>query len=342
MEKRYQVFVSSTYADLQEERSSVFQTLMKMDCIPSGMELFPAIDEEQFEFIKKVINDCDYYVLIIGGRYGSLAAEGISYTKKEYDYAIDRGIKVIAFIHKNPDELPVAKSEIDVASRQKLLEFRTEVSKGRLVNFWNSAKELPGLVALSLLQTIKTYPAEGWVRANQMPTTELLSEINGLRKRNTKLESEVNELRDRYSNTIKNLSSFDDTFKVYGYFKYERHGIHTQEWNVSITWRALFGLVSPFLMQHPNDSFIKILLQKNLSEMFLNNEKNTGYGNFENTHGWGIDDQLYQTIKIQLMAYGLVKLAYSKTTKGGMALFWSLTPKGQSVMMQVRSVKSDS
>jgi hypothetical protein len=95
-------------------------------------------------------------------------------------------------------------------------------------------------------------------------------------------------------------------------------------------------------MQHPNDSFIKILLQKNLSEMFLNNEKNTGYGNFENTHGWGIDDQLYQTIKIQLMTYGLVKLAYSKTTKGGMALFWSLTPKGQSVMMQVRSVKSDS
>jgi hypothetical protein len=138
------------------------------------------------------------------------------------------------------------------------------------------------------------------------------------------------------------LSSFDDTFKVYGYFKYERHGIHTQEWNVSVTWRDLFGLVSPYLLQHQNDSFIKLLLQKNLSEMFLNNEKNTGYGNFENTHGWGIDDQVYQTIKIQLIAFGLVNVAYSQTTKGGMALFWSLTPKGQAVMMDVRSVKSDS
>lgn len=53
MDKRYQVFVSSTFTDLKDERSAVIQTLMKMDCIPAGMELFPAMDEEQFEFIKK-------------------------------------------------------------------------------------------------------------------------------------------------------------------------------------------------------------------------------------------------------------------------------------------------
>lgn len=81
MDKRYQVFVSSTYADLQKERDKVFQTLMGMDCIPAGMELFPAMDEEQFEFIKKIIDDCDYYLLIVGGRYGSLTEQGISYTQ---------------------------------------------------------------------------------------------------------------------------------------------------------------------------------------------------------------------------------------------------------------------
>ena len=46
MEKRYQIFVSSTFADLQEERQQVIQALMEMDCIPAGMELFPAADEE--------------------------------------------------------------------------------------------------------------------------------------------------------------------------------------------------------------------------------------------------------------------------------------------------------
>jgi Domain of unknown function (DUF4062) len=81
MDKRYQVFVSSTFTDLKDERSQILQTLMMMDCIPAGMELFPA-DEEQFEFIKKVIDDCDYYLLIIGGRYGSTTKEGISSRKK--------------------------------------------------------------------------------------------------------------------------------------------------------------------------------------------------------------------------------------------------------------------
>ena len=86
---------------------------MEMDCIPAGMELFPAADEEQWEFIKRVIDDCDYYILIIGGRYGSTTAAGISYTEKEYDYAIENDLKVLAFIHEKPDDIPVGKSDID-------------------------------------------------------------------------------------------------------------------------------------------------------------------------------------------------------------------------------------
>lgn len=40
MDKRFQVFVSSTYEDLQEERREVMQALLELDCIPAGMELF--------------------------------------------------------------------------------------------------------------------------------------------------------------------------------------------------------------------------------------------------------------------------------------------------------------
>ena len=131
MDKRFQVFVSSTYADLQEERQKVIQTLMEMDCIPAGMELFPAADEEQWEFIKRVIDDCDYYILMIGGRYGSITHEGISYTEKEYDYAISMGLKVLAFVHEQPNEIPLGKSDIDSALREKLEKFREKVSENR-------------------------------------------------------------------------------------------------------------------------------------------------------------------------------------------------------------------
>lgn len=181
MEKRYQVFVSSTYADLKEERQHVIQALMEMDCIPAGMELFPAADEEQWEFIKRVIDDCDYYLLVIGGRYGSVTPEGISYTEKEYDYAVDIGLKVIALIHEAPDDIPLRKSDIDPELRARLQAFRERVSENRLVRFWKSAEELPGFVALSLSKTIKMFPAVGWVRADAVGSEELLSELNDIR-----------------------------------------------------------------------------------------------------------------------------------------------------------------
>lgn len=163
MEKRYQVFVSSTYADLKEERQHVLQALMEMDCIPAGMELFPAADEEQWEFIKKIINDCDYYLLIIGGRYGSITVDGISYTEKEFDYAVKIGLRVVALIHGAPDDIPFGKSEQDPDLREKLLSFKDKVMNGRLIKFWRNIEDLPGLVALSLTKTIKAYPAVGWV-----------------------------------------------------------------------------------------------------------------------------------------------------------------------------------
>ena len=114
MDKRYQVFVSSTFEDLQEERKTVIQILLENDCIPCGMELFPASNEEQWSFIKSVIDDCDYYLLIIGGRYGSTNKDGISYTQMEYEYARSKNKPIIAFIHKNPNELPKSKTEKSV------------------------------------------------------------------------------------------------------------------------------------------------------------------------------------------------------------------------------------
>jgi hypothetical protein len=110
IDKRYQVFVSSTFTDLKEERDGVIRALLEMDCIPAGMELFPAIDEEQFEFIKKVIDDCDYYIIIVAARYGSsISPEGISYTEKEYDYAVSRKIPVLAFLHRSPGSIAASK-----------------------------------------------------------------------------------------------------------------------------------------------------------------------------------------------------------------------------------------
>ena len=223
MEKRYQVFVSSTYTDLQEERLRVMQTLMRLDCIPAGMELFPAIDTEQFEYIKRIIDESDYYILIIGGRYGSLSEDGISYTEKEYDYAVSKKIPVMAFLHEdisfviysvkplvsdikvsniNISKLTVEKSDIDQEKRDKLIAFRDKVSKTRLIEYWGNANDLSSKVVLSLVSTIKLFPAIGWVRANLQSNTESLQEINTLRKEIENLKNETYNCGTDYQKLI--------------------------------------------------------------------------------------------------------------------------------------------
>jgi hypothetical protein len=329
MEKRYQVFVSSTYADLQEERRNVIQTLMEMDCIPSGMEIFPAVDEEQWGFIKKVISDCDYYILIIGGRYGSVTSEGISYTEKEYDFAISIGLKVVAFLHKNPEDIPAKNTELDPELRGKLESFRRRVSKGRLVKFWAKADELPGLVALSLSKTIKTYPAIGWVRTDQVANVEILNEVNDLRKRNQELENLISQIRTQsVPPPVNNLAGLTDNVKIFGDYRWAQD--KKSNWEYTLSWGDLFALIAPYLLENPNDTQVKNILEKSVFEK-------TGNSSYHIT----INDQNYQTVKVQLVALGLVNVNYLQTTQGGMALFWSLTPNGKEILFQFRTVKKE-
>jgi len=326
MEKRYQVFVSSTYADLKQERQHVIQALMEMDCIPAGMELFPAADAEQWEFIKRVIDDCDYYLLIIGGRYGSTTPDGVSYTEKEYDYAIEKGLKVIALLHENPDEISVGKSDIDPELRLRLNAFRGKVASNRLVKFWNKAEDLPGLVALSLSKTIKMFPAVGWVRANTVGSEELLSEINEIRKENNGLKARIKEIDKQPIAKFENLAGLDETFRINGTYASHRDG-STHSWKSTLTWKEIFALIGPYLLKVPTDNIVKVAL-KNI----LKSRENPGGMNHD------ISEQDFQTISLQLKALGLVNMNYSKTTDGGMALFWSLTPQGERMMMTLRTV----
>lgn len=208
MDKRYQVFVSSTYKDLIEERKLITQTLMEMDCIPAGMELFPAVDQEQFEFIKRVIDDSDYYIIMLAGKYGSISPDtGLSYTEMEYDYAISKNIKVVAIVHNDIDNLPKSKTESNASVIKKLNNFRSKVCSGRLVKFWDGKDKIPGLVSVSLNRTFTTFPAIGWVRADKVASDEILSELNELRKANDilkKINTGNNDFFKKTHETLKN------------------------------------------------------------------------------------------------------------------------------------------
>lgn len=330
MEKRYQVFVSSTYTDLQEERLKVMQTLMRLDCIPAGMELFPAIDTEQFEYIKRIIDDSDYYILIIGGRYGSLSEDGISYTEKEYDYAVSKKIPVMAFLHEDISKLTIEKSDIDQEKRDKLIAFRDKVSKNRLIEYWNNANDLSSKVVLSLVSTIKLHPAIGWVRANLQSNTESLQEINDLRKKIETLEREKIELRKTGGVRVENVAKLDEKFEIHGNIlnsfetEYGEEDYIDGDWSGYLSWREIIAIITPKLIRGESDTYIPHIMGGILYKKLYPDSDKRGK----------LTNECCDIIKIQLLALGIIDERNITTGR------WALSKTGFQMMLNEGSVKT--
>jgi hypothetical protein len=115
--------------------------LLALDCIPSGIEVFPAISGTPVDLIKKIIDGCDYYLLILGGRYGSIGPDGISYTEMEYQYALSIGKPTISFLHRNPNNITLGNAVPTDEGKEKLKAFRALVEKKHCM-YWQSPQEL--------------------------------------------------------------------------------------------------------------------------------------------------------------------------------------------------------
>lgn len=210
MEKRYQVFVSSTFEDLKEERRAVIECLLNAKYIPAGMELFSASNDEQFEYIKKIIDTCDYYVLIIAARYGSInPSTGLSFTEQEYNYAKSKGIPILAFLHSDPYNLPYNNREDD--KRELLEQFRKKASSGRLCKIWSDLAELTTSVLISLNEQVNENPQKGWIRNDAKNFSVDNGLIEQLNKDNRELKDEVKKLQIVISDLNLKLKASENT-----------------------------------------------------------------------------------------------------------------------------------
>lgn len=193
--KRYQVFISSTYLDLHEERQELIRALLELDCIPAGMELFPASDDDAWTLIKRVIDESDYYLVISAGRYGSEHPEtGVGYTEMEYDYAVETGKPIIGFLHHDLSALPVGKSEADAGKIGKRDAFRAKL-QSRVTKEFTSPDVLAGGASRAVVQLIRQRPGLGWVRANQARDPAVEGELKELKLKLAAREQEVERLR---------------------------------------------------------------------------------------------------------------------------------------------------
>lgn len=311
-DKKYQVFISSTYIDLSEERKKILDVLFMADCIPAGMEAFVAADTEQFEVIKKVIDLCDYYVLIIGKRYGSTHPDtGKSYTEMEYDYAIERGIPVLVFAIDDNVKLASDKIETDEDKKDKLKKFRTKAMTNRLVSIWTSTEDLTGKLAISIMKAKTEIKRPGWQRAVDFDEASLRREIMTLKSENEHLSNDLKAAREEISSlTEQNNIAFENQEIKIEYHYYENH--RTRYGSAATNLKEIFKVIATEMM---DVSITENSIEETIKTKFYSGDY-TVYLN---------DSQFVKKILNQFRALNLIKSSWSKDNK---KLFWGLTSKG--------------
>lgn len=191
-EKKYQVFISSTYTDLIEAREKATKVILDLYHLPVGMEMFSADDDDQWKIITDAIDVSDYYVLIIGHRYGSLTNKGISYTEKEFNYAKSKKIPIISFIRDRNVAVSNSDRELIAESLIKLDKFIEKAKNGKMCAFWTDVSDLERQIAVALPKSFARHKGIGWVRGDSK-SEHIAEEIAKLSEENRKLREE-NEL----------------------------------------------------------------------------------------------------------------------------------------------------
>lgn len=194
--KKLQVFVSSTFDDLKPERQAAVEAILTAGHIPAGMELFTAGDESQMEVIKQWIDESDVYLLILGGRYGSIEPKsGKSYIQLEYEYAVSKSKPFFACVLNEATTEARVKAKgtsvIELENPHKLKEFRAQVLT-KMCKFWEDTKDIKIAITETLSQFGRREDLTGWVRPNtQSNVPALADEIARLSKENAHLRSQL-------------------------------------------------------------------------------------------------------------------------------------------------------
>lgn len=346
MEKRYQIFISSTFVDLQEERQGVLKAVLELDHMPAGMELFPATDDTAWRLICDVIDASDYYALIIGGRYGSLDASGLSYTEKEYDHAVATRKPVIPLLHENPEALPRSKTEGEAGAWERLKKFRSKVESKHTCVYWKNGDDLRAKIIVGLTAAIKRHPAVGWIRADKVPSDATLAEVLNLRNRIAELEAEATTLKEEPPSGVESLSQGDEKFLVQLSFvarfgRFPDTVEESFEGSVKLSWNAIFAAVAPSMINESPDaqlrqSFRQYFQREALREFAPMKKFKAGrLGDFK----FRTED--IDTCLIQFRALGLIRENERKRSVKDTGTYWSLTPYGNKLMVQLRAIRKE-
>jgi hypothetical protein len=337
MNRKLQVFISSTFVDLREERQAAVEGVLLAKHIPAGMELFTAGDASQLEVIKQWIKESDVYLLILGARYGSIEpVSGLSYSEIEYDFAVANGMPHFALVLK---DTAVARkhaagliSPTAAGEAAKLASFRAKVLS-KSSQFVDDPRDIK-IGVLQSLHEIELRPGLiGWLRSNEIRTDPVAAEqLTALAETNRRLRESFDENKEKLTQALSvpavaDLVPLNSPITIAMEAKTDGARWASKK-SVNTTWRDLFAAIAIKLLAPANDDSLNRQIAR---EIGFNSDKNI------NAH---VIDRDWEMVKAQFLSLGYVSIIYGTTMSNTGALFWYLTDLGREIGLLLRSVRS--
>jgi hypothetical protein len=193
--RKLQVFVSSTFEDLKPERQAAVEAILEAGHIPAGMELFTAGDESQLDTIKTWIGNSDVFVLLLGGRYGSIEPKSQkSYVQLEYEFALELSKPAFAVVVTeealDAKTKTIGRGAIEQTNGQLLQQFRSAVLS-KTSRFFADTKDIKIAIHQKLAELAQRKDLVGWIRGDQASNEKLASELAALSEENRSLRSRL-------------------------------------------------------------------------------------------------------------------------------------------------------
>lgn len=260
IDKRYHVFISTTEADMHAERVVLSQTLVSQGFFSWGLEQRTPLTTA---FARRQIDDCDYFILMLGSRYGELPASGVSYMHLEYIYAVTKQKPILVLMYEAPESRADEFQDRHPEGKVKFLDFRRQLQRERdMVMTFRDLRDLEIAIRHTMPQFLNRYPAQGWIRPNHQQLQQLQDENEQLRQKVIQLEQQQPRAASAPQRVVDlpqvqghEEIAFD--YKVHAYQDGNFRELRPQR---QMTWNDLLMVIGPgFSPAMPEDSFAKIL-----------------------------------------------------------------------------------
>jgi hypothetical protein len=189
MVKKYLVYISSTLDDLKNERRDLVKLVAELGALPVTMDAFDINNPHEQKFIKKAVEESDYFLCITAHKAGESAGKGFV-PETEFSWAEKFGVPVIALIIDDKARWKANKKEKSAVAIKALDSFKKRL-RTHTHDTWTTAADLRQKAQSLLVQKMNLNPQAGWVSAAEAIEPSVANELARLIRENESLKNQI-------------------------------------------------------------------------------------------------------------------------------------------------------